>query len=87
MEFFLIAAAGSVADRLYMIVFKEPIQRGPSFPQLFTAILCGIGGAAGALAVSQLTGQNNLFTAVVGAFIGGRLVGGAIDLARSPARE
>ncbi len=39
MEFFLIAAAGSVADRLYMIVFKEPIRRGPSFPQLFTALL------------------------------------------------
>lgn len=42
------------------------------------AAFSGIGGVAGAYGLTQLTGANDLLTVLAGAYIGGRIVGGAI---------
>jgi hypothetical protein len=40
------------------------------------AVISGIGGVVGSYVTLRLTGSTDLLTALVGAFIGGRLVGG-----------
>jgi hypothetical protein len=92
MENIIIGAVAAAVDRLYWAVFGFIIMRtdpprGPGVGPLLEAVLSGVGGAVGAFAISQLTGQRDLLTAVVGAFIGGRLVGGAIDMFRGTQRQ
>jgi hypothetical protein len=85
----VIAFFAASVDRLYWAVFKERDMRvdpkggGPGGP-LMQAVLAGIGGAAGAFLIARVTGSTDLFTAIVGAFIGGRLVGGIAGLATTP---
>jgi hypothetical protein len=78
-------------DRLYWAIYKRrdmvvPPKGGGPVGAWIQAFVSGIGGAAGAFAISRLTGQSDLFTLIVGAFIGGRLVGGIIDTVATPSK-
>jgi hypothetical protein len=88
--FMVIGFFVAVVDRLYWAVFKNIIIRsdivppkGPGGPvgPLFEALICGIAGVAAAFVLGRQMGHSDLFTFVVGAFVGGRILGGAIDLA------
>lgn len=81
MEYFIVAFFFAAVDRLQWAIFGRiwkliPPKGGNPFLE---AVFPGIGGAIGAFAITQLTGQTDLFTAIVGAFIAGRIVGGLID--------
>jgi hypothetical protein len=81
MEYMIIAGFVAAVDRLEWAVFGRiwkliPPKGGNPWLQ---AVWSGIGGVIGAFAITRLTGQTDLFTAVVGAFIVGRIVGGIID--------
>ena len=81
MEYLIIAGFVAAVDRLMWAVFGRiwklvPPRGGGPFVQ---AVFSGIGGALGALAITRLTGQTDLVTAIAGAFIAGRIVGGIMD--------
>jgi len=80
----------ATVDRLYWAIFKNRDMRvppkGPVGPLRAwgESVISGMAGAAGAYAISRGTGTSDLFTLIVGAFIGGRLVGGIIDTVATP---
>ena len=81
---FIISAFVAMVDRLYWAIFKTrdehiPPPKGDPWIQ---SIVCAVGGALGAFAITRLTGSSDLFTAVTGGFIGGRLVGGIVATVR-----
>jgi hypothetical protein len=55
-----------------------PIERLGGFEVWTRAAISGVGGVGGAYALVQLTNATDLLTVIVGAFIGGRIVGGAV---------
>jgi hypothetical protein len=58
---------------------KDPV--GPGTFQLLTrTVLAGVGGVAGAFVLLQVTGATDLLTTLAGAYMGGRLVGGAASI-------
>ena len=81
MEYLIIAGFVAAVDRLMWAVFGRiwkliPPKGGGPWVQ---AVYSGVGGALGALAIARWTGQTDLVTAVAGAFIVGRIVGGIMD--------
>jgi hypothetical protein len=86
--FWIIPFFAATVDRLYWAIYKNRDERippkdgGPVVGAWISAFISGVAGAAGAFAINRMTGQMDLFTLVVGAFIGGRLVGGIIDTVR-----
>lgn len=80
MEYLIVAFFFAAVDRLQWAIFGRIWKLIPPGGNPFLeAVFPGIGGAIGAFAITRLTGQTDLFTAVVGAFIVGRIVGGLID--------
>ena len=84
----------AVVDRLYWAVFGKILQvlpdrhgGGPWGRQLLESIISGVGGVAGAYAIGRLTGQSDLVTGVIGAFIGGRVVGTVVAIVGPPYRQ
>jgi hypothetical protein len=51
---------------------------GPALRVWSRAPISGVGGVGGAFALVQLTNSTDLLTVLAGAFIGGRIVGGAV---------
>lgn len=89
MQYLIIAGFVAAVDRLEWAVFGRiwkliPPKGGGPWVQ---AVLSGIGGVLGAFAITRLTGQTDLFTNVIGAFIAGRIVGGIIDTAVDAPRQ
>jgi hypothetical protein len=81
MQPFIIAFFVATVDTLYYTVFGKILQVLPDRHgggPWGRALISGVAGVAGAFAIMRLTGQVDIFTVVVGAVIGGRLVGGAI---------
>ena len=81
MQYLIIAGFVAVVDRLMWAVFGRiwkliPPRGGGPWVQ---ALISGIAGVAGAYALTRLTNQADLATAIVGAFIAGRIVGGIMD--------
>lgn len=81
MEHLIIAGFVAAVDRLMWAVFGRiwklmPPKGGGPWVQ---AVISGIAGVGGAFAIARLTGQADLVTAIVGAFIAGRIVGGIFD--------
>lgn len=72
---FLIASV----DRLYWAIFGRRDSRVPPKGLWTSTLFAGIGGAAGAYALSYTTSTVDLLTSVIGGFIGGRLVSGIIE--------
>lgn len=85
----VIAFFFAATDRLYWLrelIFHlkvidpdgPPVARVGMGQVWIQAVISGIGGVAGAYAITQLTHANDLVTVLAGAFIGGRLVSAAI---------
>jgi hypothetical protein len=85
-EYYIIAGLVAGVDRLTWAIYGRiwkliPPKGGEPW---LHAVFSAIGGVVGAFVVSKLTGQADLFSTVVGAFIGGRLVGGILDTMAKP---
>jgi hypothetical protein len=80
----IISAFVAMVDRLYWEIFRRILERipPPKGDPWIQSIICAVGGALGALAITRLTGASDPFTTVTGGFIGGRLVGGIIATVR-----
>ena len=78
-----IGALVAGVDRLYWAIFGVRDSRMPPNPPWWdwwlVSIYSAIGGAAGGFAISRIMDSTDLFTTVIGALIGGRLVGGMIE--------
>lgn len=62
---------------LQLVPPKDPV--GPGTLKVWIrAVICGVGGIAGAYALTQLGGTTELLTVLAGAYMGGRFVGGAM---------
>ncbi len=89
---FVIPFFAAMVDRLYWAIYKrrdmvtDPKGGGPGGPlrAWVEAIVSGIAGVAGAYLIGRVGGQNDFLTTLVGAFIGGRIVGGLIDTFAAP---
>jgi hypothetical protein len=77
---FLFVATDALIWLYIMIYHLDRVPKGDPIKVFTRAIIAGIGGVAGAYIIAQVTGANDLLTALVGALIGGRLVGGAIQM-------
>lgn len=79
-----IVFAGLVAavDRLYWAIWKARDMRVPPKDWWLQSVLSGVGGAVGGFAVIQFGQTTDLLAAVLGGFIGGRLVGGIVETVR-----
>jgi hypothetical protein len=79
----IVCALVAGVDRLYWAIFGVRDSLIPPKPQWwnwwFVSIYSAIGGVAGGFAISRITDSTDLFTMVIGALIGGRLVGGMIE--------
>jgi hypothetical protein len=85
-EYYIIAGFVAGVDRVAWAIWGRIWRLVPPKPwePWVHAVFSAIGGAVGALAITQLTRQNDLFTIVVGAIIGGRIVGGILDTMAAP---
>lgn len=79
MPHFFLATAVAVVDALYWAIFKERDMRMPPKPW-WNLALAAIGGVAGSYAAVQFGGSDDLLTATLGAFVGGRLFNGTKEM-------
>lgn len=85
-KYYIIAGLFAIVDRVAWAIWGKIWRLIPpkGWEPWGHAVLSGIGGIAGAFAVTQMLGQVDLFTIIVGAYIGGRLVGGVLDTMATP---
>ena len=83
----------AAVDRIYWAIFGRILKvlpdrhgGGPWGAVLLQSVICGAAGVGGAIAIARLTGQSDLLTTLVGAFIAGRVVGVVIDIATTPSQ-